>query len=472
MLERHPYINGATVIGEAGLQDVRNPFDGKSIGTVGYASLTQVSTAIEVATNTFRQDKLSVEKRSEILSKASKLLEDKSEECAKIITAESGKPITYSRIEVRRGIFTLEASAKAALNSEESEAVNVMGASNAMGKEVTYRYFPAGPVAAISPFNFPLNLVLHKVGPAIACGCPLLLKPPPQTPLTSFFLADILEKSGLPVGWLNVVPCENEVAEQMIQDERIKTLSFTGSAAVGWKLKALVPKKKVTLELGGNAAIIIDEVKDWDTLIQSLCVAGFYYAGQVCISLQRLYVARHLYDELLHRFIDASKKINVGDPTDEKVMVGPMISEKEANRAWSWVEAAISAGATRHCGEFKKPNWITPTIMTEVSEQTTLYKEETFSPIIIIEPYDSFEEALGKVNSSKYGLQAGVYTTNQKKIEQAYNTLEVGGVIINDTTTFRIDTMPYGGIKDSGFGREGIEWAMREMCEVKVIVKG
>ncbi|HET9136385.1 MAG TPA: aldehyde dehydrogenase family protein [Candidatus Kapabacteria bacterium] len=470
MIVRNPYINGTTISGEAGTHDVINPFSGAVIGSVGYCSNEQIDSAIASAASAFQAKELTTATRSEILSNAAKLLSDLSEECARLITAESGKPIAYSRIEVSRGIFTLEASAKAAIASENVFDVDAMGASNAAGKDISFRYFPAGPVAAITPFNFPLNLALHKVAPAIGCGCPVLLKPPPQTPLTAFFLCDILAQSGLPAGWLNVVPCENDVAQAMIQDERIKTVSFTGSAVVGWKLKELVPKKKVTLELGGNAAIIVDEVKDWDKLIKSMCVAGFYYAGQVCISLQRLLVANHLYDELLERLLATVAEIKVGDPLNDDVLVGPMISEKEAKRAWGWVAEAQGLGATRHTGEYRAPNWITPVVMTNVPIESNLYKEEAFSPVVLAESYDYFEEALRKVNSSRYGLQTGVYTSDAEKIQLAYNTLEVGGVIVNDTTTFRVDTMPYGGVKDSGFGREGVEWAMREMSEVRVLV--
>jgi acyl-CoA reductase-like NAD-dependent aldehyde dehydrogenase len=470
MIERHPLINGKTIVGGAGLHEVRNPYNDTIIGNVGYSSSIQIDSALDGATSVFYKKEFSARDRSKVLTHASQLLSDLSEECARLITAESGKPITYSRIEVQRGIFTLQASAAAALHSEDDIPVNTMGAPNAVGRKATYRYFPAGAVAAISPFNFPLNLVLHKVAPAIACGCPVVLKPPPQTPLTSFLLADIFQQSGLPAGWLNVIPCENEVAQQMIQDDRIKVVSFTGSASVGWMLKALVPKKKVTLELGGNAAIIVDEVEDWGKIIQSLCVAAFYYAGQVCISLQRLYVARDLYGEVVERLVEAAKNIKTGDPMNEEVLVGPMISPQEAKKSWGWIQEAIAAGAIKHIGEFREPNWLTPTILTNVPETTTLYKEEAFSPVVLVEPYDSFSDAIAKVNSSRYGLQVGVYSSDEEKIQQAYNELEVGGVIINDTTTFRIDTMPYGGVKDSGFGREGVEWAMREMCEVRVLI--
>ncbi len=465
-----PIIAGKPQEGKAGLHDVVNPFNGSIIGKVGYCSKDQLQEAIAIA-SILHTATFSTPERSKVLAQAASLLKSRSEECAKLITAEAGKPIKFSRIEVERAVFVLEASAKVALTIDENIPVDVMEAANARGKSVTYRYMPAGPVAAITPFNFPLNLVVHKIGPAIAAGCPVLLKPAPQTPLTSFFLAGILTEAGLPEGWLSVLPCENEVAETLVTDDRIKIVSFTGSAAVGWKLKALAPKKKVTLELGGNGAVIVDEAKDWDALIKSLATAAFYYAGQVCISLQRLYVARPLYKELVERLVAAAIETPMGDPFDETVVVGPMISSKEAKKSWTWIEDAIAEGATIHCGKFQEPNWISPTVLTTVSEISNIYKEEAFCPVVLVEPYDNFSAVIDKVNSSKYGLQVGLFSSDLSKISEAYKRLETGGLIINESTSFRVDTMPYGGIKESGFGREGVEFAAHDFCEIKVLVQ-
>ena len=471
MTTRHPIINGNSTPGEAGLRDVIDPYHHNIIAQVSYASKAQVYEAITSAHNVFKSNKLSADQRSEILKNASMMLADLSEEVARTITAESGKPITYSRIEVDRAVFTLKASADAAKIFHEDLQIYVSDAPGGKGKRVSVRYFPAGVLAAITPFNFPLNLVMHKVAPALACGCPVVLKPAPQTPLTAVMLADIFHQCDLPNGWLNVVPCENDVAESIVTDDRVKVLSFTGSASVGWKLKSLVPKKKVTLELGGNGAVIVDNVEDWDSLISTLCTSAFYYAGQVCISLQRLFVKRELYDELLQRFIAAAKLLPVGDPIREDVVVGPMISQAASEKAWGWIESAIASGAIKHIGEYQKPNIITPTILTNVAPDCELSCEEAFAPVVTVELYDSFEAVIAKVNSSRYGLQAGVFSDDEEKIKLAYEQLEVGGVIINNANTFRIDTMPYGGVKDSGFGREGVLWAMEEMCEPKVLVR-
>ncbi len=471
MTLRHPIINGNNTPGEAGLRVLHDRFDYHEIAQVTYASSAQVSEAIASAEAVFHTNKLSSIERSEILHNASLMLADLSEEIARTITAESGKPITYSRIEVDRAVFTLKASAIAAKTFNDDLSLDVSDAPGAKGKRVSVRYFPAGVLGAITPFNFPLNLVVHKIAPAIACGCPIVLKPAPQTPLTAFLLADILHQCDLPSGWLNVVPCENDIAELIVTDARIKVVSFTGSASVGWKLKSLVPKKKVTLELGGNGAVIVDHVDDWESLIASLCSSAFYYSGQVCISLQRLFVKRELYDELLERFIAAAKLLPVGDPNNDDTVVGPMISETSSKKVWGWVESAIRSGAIKHIGAYQKPEIITPTILTNVSPDCELSCEEAFAPVVTVEPYDSFEAVIATVNSSRYGLQVGVFTDDEHKINLSYEQLEVGAVIINNTNTFRIDTMPYGGVKDSGFGREGVLWAMEEMCEPKVLVR-
>jgi glyceraldehyde-3-phosphate dehydrogenase (NADP+) len=469
---RHPIIGGREVEGNLGQREVRSPHSGTVVGLVTYCDLVQMQDAVESSAHAYDQFRdESPARRSRILQNASELIVQRREEFAKLITSESGKPITFSRIEVDRAIFTFSAAAKAALHASNDIAPDLLGAPNAIGRAVTYRYFPTGVIAAITPFNFPLNLVAHKVAPAIASGNTVVLKPAPQTPLTSFLLADIFQEAGLPEGVLNVVPCENDVAEALVTDERVKMLSFTGSAAVGWKLKALVPKKKVALELGGNGSAIVDEVNDWETLIKSLTVAAYYYAGQVCISLQNLFVRSDFYEEMLARMVRASKAIIAGDPTNDLTLVGPMISEASAKKAKSWIDEAVASGATMHCGNYLPPNYLTPTILTNVSEQSTIFREEVFAPVLIISPYDDISEPIQTINAGRYGLQASLFSNSPQIIERVYEELEVGGLIVNDTNIFRIDTMPYGGIKDSGFGREGIEFAMREMSEIKVIAR-
>lgn len=430
---------------------------------------TQALEAIRKADEIFHTVPLSADERSIILQRTSNLLANRKEEFASLITKEAGKPITYSRIEVDRAVFTFAAASAWALRSEEEIYPNLLDAPNAVGRKVLYSYFPVGVALAITPFNFPLNLVAHKLAPAIAAGNTIVLKPAPQATLTAYLLADVLKEAGLPDGWLNVISCENDVAEAMVTDDRVKVLSFTGSAAVGWYLKSLVPKKKVTLELGGNGAVIVDDVADIDALIKSLIVAGFYYAGQVCISLQKLFIRTELYDEVIKKFVDAAREAVVGDPSDEKTLVGPMISPAAAEKSWSWVEEAVAKGAAKLCGEFRKPNIITPTILENVPLDCKAFTEEIFAPVVIAHRYDNIDSVIQILNKSRYGLQAGLYSTDPETIKKVYTNLEVGGLIVGDTNTFRIDTMPYGGVKDSGFGREGVEFAMREMMEVKVL---
>lgn len=470
-MTRHPIINGKEVGGTAGERIVNDPYDNKEVGRVTYIDTQQASRAVESAESVFRTLKVISKERSDILARTSTLIHERRDEIASILVKESGKPLQYARTEVDRASFTFLASSKAALRFDEPVTPDLLGAPNATGRSVHYNYFPVGVLCAITPFNFPLNLVAHKVAPAIASGNTIVLKPAPQTPLSSFLLSDILKKAGLPDGWLNIVPCENDVAQHIVEDERVKMLSFTGSANVGWYLKSLVPKKKVTLELGGNGAVIVDDTTDIDSLVKSLAIAGYSYAGQVCISLQNLYIKDTLYDEVAAKFIEAANNVVVGDPMNEYTIVGPMISAQAAEKAWGWVEEAVLRGATKLCGEFKAPNIITPTILENVPTDCNVSCEEVFAPVVVLHKYSNIDEVIEELNSSRYGLQAGLFSSDKNVIDRVYHTLEVGGLIVGETNSFRIDTMPYGGVKDSGYGREGVEFAMREMCEIKVLVE-
>jgi acyl-CoA reductase-like NAD-dependent aldehyde dehydrogenase len=338
------------------------------------------------------------------------------------------------------------------------------------GRTGSFRYFPLGVILAITPFNYPLNLVAHKVAPAIAAGNSVVLKPAPQTPLTSFLLAEIMQEAGLPAGLLNVVPCENDVAESMVRDERIAMISFTGSDGVGWKLKSLAGRAKVALELGGNGSVILNDADDLAQVTETLARAAFNYAGQICISLQNLLVKREHFERVLGMMIDLANKLSVADPKIESTVVGPMISDAAAQKVEGWIKAAVDLGAIRHTGQYQAPNWITPTVLTNVSKEAEIYQNEAFAPVVIVQPYDEIAEAIEVVNSSKYGLQAGLFTRDIRLVHQAYEQLDVGGLIVNDANSFRLDTMPYGGVKSSGFGREGIIFAMREMSELKMLV--
>lgn len=468
---RGPVINGVMKEGFMGSRRVRNPYDDSIVGEISYASHAQMAEAVAAARRAFSISRIeSASKRAARLATISELIKKRKDEFALTIMLESGKPIRYSHIEVDRAIFTFAAAAKAALTAEEPVELDFSDSPNGAERKGTYRYFPIGVVAAITPFNFPLNLVAHKAAPALAVGNTIVLKPAPQTPLTSYLLAEVIAEAGVPAGVFNLLPCDNDVAEALVTHPDVAVLSFTGSAKVGWHLKSIVPKKKVTLELGGNGAVIINDWTDIDSLIPSLITAAYYYAGQVCISLQRLFIKDELYNDVLSKFAEASKATVVGDPADPRTVVGPMISADNADRVERWINDAVAQGATILCGEIRKPKFVTPTVLTNVPETCEISFEEVFAPVVVAEAYTRIEEVVEKLNASRYGLQVGLFSKQQDVIDNVYRDLEVGAVIVGDTNTFRIDTMPYGGVKDSGFGREGVIYAMREMTEMRLIV--
>ncbi len=468
---RHPIIGGRKSSGNAGICAVIDPFDGSVVGEVSYVDRDQAAQSIQAARTAFGEFRHApVHQRADILAKTSALIYEQREALAMMIVREAGKPITLARLEVDRAVFTFKAAAEAAHRAGEGEVMDMSVSAAGVGRTGSFRYFPIGVVLAITPFNYPLNLVAHKVAPAIAAGNTVVLKPASQTPLTSFMLAGIMQQAGLPDGVLNVGPCENEVAESMVRDERIAMISFTGSDAVGWKLKSIAGRAKVSLELGGNGCVILNDADDLTAVANTLARAAFGYAGQICVSLQNLIVRRKLFRPMLERIITEAKQLTVADPKLESTLVGPMISEVAARKVEAWIQESVNGGATRHTGEYKAPNWITPTVLTRPTVDSAIYQNEAFAPVVIVQLYDSFDEALSIVNESKYGLQTGLFTNDIRLINQAYEQLDVGGLIVNDSNSFRLDTMPYGGIKSSGYGREGILFAMREMSEVKMLV--
>lgn len=329
---------------------------------------------------------------------------------------------------------------------------------------------PRGPVAAIAPFNFPINLIAHKLSPALAVGASVVLKPPPQCPLTGLTLGDIMAAAGLPDGALSVLHCSPATAQRMVEDDRLKVLSFTGSDAVGWKLKAMSGRKQVLLELGGNAPCVIDEGVDLDACMPSLLTGAWAHAGQVCIKVQRIYVHRSLYAQFLERFVAETRDVVCGDPMDEATVVGPLIDAQHVERVLSWIEEARDAGAEMHCGGTAKGQVLAPTVLTGVDPGQRVCKDEVFGPVTVVEPFETFPEALAACNASRFGLQAGIFTRDMSRALQAFRELDYGGILINDVPTFRVDNFPYGGTKDSGFGREGIRFAMEELCEPKVLM--
>ena len=394
---------------------------------------------------------------------------ERQEELALALCIEAGKPIRDSRGEVTRLIDTFRVAAE--------EATRIVGevlpldiSPRSAGYRGQWKRVPIGPVSLISPFNFPLNLAAHKVAPAIAAGCPFVLKPASLTPVGALLIGEVLAEAGLPAGAWSILPCSREGAEQLTTDARLKLLSFTGSGEVGWALKAKAGKKKVVLELGGNAACIVDEGADLATVVPRLTFGAFYQSGQSCISVQRIFAHRSLYESLRTQLIAAAGAQKLGDPRDEGTDLGPLISEKEARRVEEWVAQAVAAGATLLCGGTREGVMMDATLLEGVPAGLPLVEEEVFGPVAILEPFDDFAAALAQVNASRFGLQAGVFTNDLRRAYLAWDTLEVGGVVINDVPSWRVDHMPYGGVKESGLGREGVRFAIEDMTEIRMLV--
>ena len=394
---------------------------------------------------------------------------ERQEELALALCIEAGKPIRDSRGEVTRLIDTFRVAAE--------EATRIVGevlpldiSPRAAGYRGQWKRVPIGPVSLISPFNFPLNLAAHKVAPAIAAGCPFVLKPASLTPVGALLIGEVLAEAGLPAGAWSILPCPREGAELLTTDPRLKLLSFTGSGEVGWALKAKAGKKKVVLELGGNAACIVDEGADLATVVPRLTFGAFYQSGQSCISVQRIFAHSSLYESLRTQLIAAARAQKLGDPRDEATDLGPLISEKEAARVEHWVAQAVAAGATLLCGGTREGVMMDATLLEGVPAGLPLVEEEVFGPVAILEPFDDFAAALAQVNASRFGLQAGVFTNDLRRAYLAWDTLEVGGVVINDVPSWRVDHMPYGGVKESGLGREGVRFAIEDMTEIRMLV--
>jgi acyl-CoA reductase-like NAD-dependent aldehyde dehydrogenase len=407
--------------------------------------------------------------RQRVLRRVAQSISQQKDEFSRTLAQEAGKPIKAARTEVDRAVFTFNVAAEESTRIY-GEYLPLDWQEYTVGRWGIVRRFPLGPIAGITPFNFPLNLVAHKVAPAIAAGCPLVLKPAPQTPLCSILLAEAVQQAGWPDGGLNVIPLSNEDAGLLVSDDRLKMISFTGSAAVGWTIKRNAGKKKVILELGGNAALIVHSDADLPFAAER-CVAGaFAYAGQTCISVQRVLVERSVYGKFVDLLIAGASKLRVGDPMEESTDVGPLIRESDAIRAADWIQEAVRGGARLLCGGQRKGPLLEPTVLTGTRTDMKVNCQEIFAPVVTVEPYDDFDKAIRQVNSSAYGLQAGIFTRDAKLMFTAYEELEVGGLIAGDVPSFRIDHMPYGGIKDSGLGREGLRYAIEEMTEPKLLV--
>ncbi len=449
---------------------IRNPYSGETAGEVFQAGSADINDAIVSACEAFQQTKgLPAFERASALQDIAVGIRARKDEFARLITSDTGKPISLARIEVDRSIFTFTTASEEAKRIG-GEVIPLDLAPHAKSRFGFTRRFPLGPIAAITPFNFPINLVAHKIGPAIAAGNSIVLKPASTAARVPLLLGEIVLQTRLPKGTVNIVTCSGAEAGQLVTDERLKLLSFTGSPAVGWEMKAHAGKKKVVLELGGNAAVIVDEGVDLEEVIPKIVQGAFGNAGQSCIAVQRILVHTSLMESFSRRLVEAVGKIPCGDPRDEKTLVGPMIDEAAAKRVEGWVQEAVKGGARVLCGGKRKGALLEPIVLTNVNPEMNVCSQEVFAPLAVLVPFSSMTEALEIANNSTYGLQAGVFTKNLPAAFAAYEKLDVGGVILNDVPNFRIDHMPYGGVKDSGFGREGIRNAIEEMTELKLMV--
>jgi len=463
------YLAGKWTEGEHHVE-IRAPYDDSLVARVSMGERKHAEEAIAAAVRAFEVTrKLSSYDRQQALLTMRKLLEERKEEFARTVSREVGKPMKTARGEVERALFVLDIAAEETTRIN-GEVLPLDLLESTRGRWGMVRRFPVGPLTAITPFNFPINLVVHKVASAMAAGCPVVVKPAPQAPVSSILPAELVEKSGWPAEGVSILPLANEDAALLVEDDRMKMLSFTGSDAVGWELKRRAGKKRVTLELGGNATCIIHSDADLEYAAARCVLGGFAYAGQSCISVQRILVQRSVYGKFLEYLVPGVQALKVGDPSDDATDVGPMIREADAKRAESWIQEAAAAGAEILCGGHRKGAVLEPTVLTHTQPTQRVNCAEAFAPLVTVEPYDEFDEALRRVNDSPYGLQSGVFTRDVQRIFQAYETLEVGGVIIGEVPTFRIDHMPYGGVKNSGMGREGLRYAIEEMTERKLLV--
>ena len=467
----HPIYLAGSWVDSPDVLEIANPArPGELAGATYQATEAQYEQAVEAAVRAFEVTrKLPAYERGRMLREVSAGIKARREELAALIAAEAGKPIRDSLAEVDRATITFR------LGAEEAERMygEVIPLDlNVASKDrvgITRR-FPIGPIAGISPFNFPLNLAAHKVAPAIASGNPIVLKPPSKDPLVMLAVAEILDSVGLPEGAVSILPMSRELGDRMVSDERFKLLSFTGSPSVGWRMKERAGKKKVVLELGGNAGVIVDKGADLDWAVKRSLVGAFGYSGQVCISVQRMFVHEDVWDAFMDKFLAGVAALTVGDPADPATDVGPMVDAKAASRTKQWVDEAVALGGRLLAGGTADGTFFAPTVLTDVPVTAQVCSNEAFAPVVVAFKFRELSEAIAAVNDSFFGLQTGVFTSDLAGAWQSFSELEVGGVIVNDIPTYRIDHMPYGGVKDSGLGREGLRWAMEDMTEIRIMV--
>ncbi|HUF06238.1 MAG TPA: aldehyde dehydrogenase family protein [Candidatus Binatia bacterium] len=462
------YLAGEFV--EAGTPlDVRDPADASLVATTFQAGADELEHATSAAVDAFEATKrLASYERRDALAHVAASIERDADELAVLLSRESGKPIRDAKGEVARGALTFRTAAEEALRIN-GEWLPLDWAPANKGRHGIVRRYPIGPVAGISPFNFPLNLAAHKVAPAIAAGCSIVLKPPSKDPLSMLRIAEYLAETDLPPGAVSILPMDRPTGDRMVSDDRFKLLSFTGSPSVGWKMKADAGKKKVVLELGGNAGAIVDETADLDWAVDRLVYGAFAYAGQVCISVQRIYVVGDVYDEFERRFVERARRVKVGQPSSEETDLGPMVDEAAVSRTHEWVSEALRDGARALLAGEPDGRWYGPTVLVDVPRDAMICSEEAFAPVVNLFRVDAFADAMQEINDSRFGLQCGVFTSSLDHALRAHDELEVGGVIVNDVPTWRTDSMPYGGLKDSGLGREGLRWSIEDMTEPRLL---
>jgi len=450
-------------------QDVNSPYSGETVARVARAGAEHARKALDAAEHAMSSP-LPAHERAAILDRVAALLRERHDEVAQTISAEAGKPLKAARVEAERAVSTYTMAAIEARRLA-GDVVPMDASPAGVGKVAYTMRVPIGIVGAITPFNFPLNLVAHKIAPALAAGCAVVLKPAGQTPLSALMLGELETEAGLPPGWLNVlVGPSAEIGDVIVEDERVKLITFTGSSGVGWKIRERAVKKRVNLELGNATPVVVEADADIEEAATKLAANAFSFAGQSCISVQRIYIQRSAYDDFVGRFIPKVQALKVGDPAEEDTDVGPVIDEDARERIVSWVEEAKSAGATVLTGGEVVDGLLQPTVVADVTPDMKVSCQEVFGPLCTVSPYDSSDEAFELANGTEYGLQAGIFTANVKTALAAAAALDFGGVTVNEAPTFRADQMPYGGVKESGNTKEGPHYAVREMTEERLVV--
>jgi acyl-CoA reductase-like NAD-dependent aldehyde dehydrogenase len=471
MTETRPFLVAGEERSGQDAFEVTSPFDGATVARVGTPTDADVEEAVAAAARTFEEESrvLPTHVRAEALLHISRRIAERAEEVAALIAREGGKPLKWSRIEANRAASTFRWAAET-IRAMDGEALH-LDTDPALGSRLgIVRRFPYGPVLGIAPFNFPVNLVAHKMAPSLAVGAPIIVKPASATPLGALFLGELFAETDLPRGMLSVLPLSSSRAEPLVKDRRIAKVSFTGSSPVGWRLKGLDPRKHVTLELGGNAGVIVHSDADLDHAAERTAFGGYYQAGQSCIAVQRVIVQSEVYEPFVDRFVKQVESLKVGDPMDESTDVGPLIDSGALEKVSSYVDEAVAEGAEVLTGGERDDPFYRPTVVADVRPEMKVCREEIFGPVTTVSRYETFEDAIEQVNGTAFGLQAGVFTRDIERAMLAHREIRVGGLILNDVSAFRADQMPYGGTKESGYGREGLRYAMEEMTEPRIMV--